>query len=364
MKRIFLMLVAVVALVGCGSNTNATKTEIYGAIDNLESIGNVYLVDMWDARNVIDSVKIENTNTFHFEGVKHAPTFARLMMEGDRPVALLFLDGGKVRVSGDYRKGDIKASGTPANDAFVAMMERDQELRAKYRQAMVAKDAKAAEAVDEEHTAMQQEFYNNNKNNVFGLFMLKQLSYGMTAKEVLDELAALPAEMAAWPMVVKMRDNSERKFKTEPQVEGSDYVPHYIDIEQPTPAGEAVSLKSVVENKRNRYVLLDFWASWCGPCMGEMPYLKEAYKLYHDKGFEIYGVSFDNKAESWKAAIENQQMKWVNVSTLERFDNPAAKDYVVESIPTNFLIDCSNGVIIAKNLRGEAVLKKLEELLK
>jgi alkyl hydroperoxide reductase subunit AhpC len=98
--------------------------------------------------------------------------------------------------------------------------------------------------------------------------------------------------------------------------------------------------------------------------MGEMPFLKEAYKLYHEKGFEIYGVSFDNNAEKWKSAIEKQEMKWVNVSTLERFDNPAAKEYVVESIPTNFLIDCSNGVIVAKNLRGEAVLKKLEELLK
>ena len=161
-----------------------------------------------------------------------------------------------------------------------------------------------------------------------------------------------------------MKESAERKFKTEPQAEGSDYVPHYINIEQPTPSGKMVSLKSVVENKNNRYVLLDFWASWCGPCMGEMPHLKEAYKLYHKKGFEIYGVSFDAKKEAWQGAIEKQQMKWVNVSTLERFDNPAAEDYAVESIPTNYLIDCSNGVIIAKNLRGEAVLEKLAELLK
>ena len=364
MKRIFVMLAAMAALVSCGSNSAVVKTDVYGAIDNLESVGKVYLVDMWDARNVIDSVKIEGTNTFHFKEVQHAPTFASLMLENDRPVAMFFLDGGKVRISGDYTTGEINPSGTPANDALVAMMKRDGELRAQYRQAMANKDAKAAEAIDEEHTAMQNEFYNNNKGNVFGIFMLKQLSYSMSAKEMLDELATLSAEMQAWPMAVKMKENSERKLKTEPQVEGSDYVPHYIDIEQPTPAGEAVSLKSVVKKEGNRYVLLDFWASWCGPCMGEMPFLKEAYKLYHDKGFEIYGVSFDNNAEKWKSAIEKQEMKWVNVSTLERFDNPAAKEYVVESIPTNFLIDCSNGVIVAKNLRGEAVLKKLEELLK
>ena len=175
---------------------------------------------------------------------------------------------------------------------------------------------------------------------------------------------ALQRKSISTTAVVRMKEKLERKLKTEPQVEGSDYVPHYINIEQPTPAGEMVSLQSVVENKSNRDILLDFWASWCGPCMGEMPYLKEAYKLYHDKGFEIYGVSFDNKAEAWKGAIDKLGVKWVNVSTLQGFDNPAAKDYVVESIPTNFLIDCSNGVIIAKNLRGEAVLKKLEELLK
>ena len=159
-----------------------------------------------------------------------------------------------------------------------------------------------------------------------------------------------------------MKASAERKFKTEPQAEGSDYVPHYIDIVQPNINGEEVSLKSVVENKNNRYVLLDFWASWCGPCMGEMPVLKEAYKLYHKRGFEIYGVSFDGTRDAWKGAIEKQGMKWVNVSTLERFNNPSAEDYAVESIPTNYLIDCSNGVIIAKNLRGEAVLEKLAEL--
>jgi alkyl hydroperoxide reductase subunit AhpC len=98
--------------------------------------------------------------------------------------------------------------------------------------------------------------------------------------------------------------------------------------------------------------------------MGEMPFLKEAYAKYHKKGFEIFGVSFDSKAEAWKGAIAKQNMKWVNVSLLQSFNNPAAEEYVVESIPTNFLIDCSNGEIIAKNLRGEAVLEKLAELLK
>ncbi len=359
MKKLLVVLACVVAFVGCNSN----KCEIVGRVDNFNAFGYVYLTDMWGSRAKIDSVKLD-MNTFHFKGVKHAPTFAQLVMEGGRPIAYLFLEKGKVIVSGDYSLGAIKSSGTPANDAFEEMMTRSQEMIERYRQAVATGNREEAEAIDKEHDQMQNELYEQNKENVFGVFMLQQMSYSIPSTELLGKLKTLPEEMKALPMVQRMKENAERKFKTEPQAEGSDYVPHYINIEQPNLKGEMVSLKSVVENKANRYVLLDFWASWCGPCMGEMPHLKEAYKLYHKKGFEIYGVSFDAKKEAWQGAIEKQQMKWVNVSTLEQFDNPAAEDYAVESIPTNYLIDCSNGVIIAKNLRGEAVLEKLAELLK
>lgn len=359
MRRFLIALVCVVAFAGCNSN----KCEIVGRVDNFGALGYVYLTDMWGARAVIDSVKLEG-NTFHFKGVKHAPTFAQLMLESGRPISYLFLEKGKVLVSGDYNDGSIKSSGTPANDAFEAMMLRNRDLISKYRQAVATGNTAEAEAIDEQHSLMQNEFFEQNKENVFGVFMLQQLSYSMTSNELLGKLALLSEEIKTLPIVARMKESAERKFKTEPQAEGSDYVPHYINIVQPTPEGKDVSLQSVIENKKNRYVLLDFWASWCGPCMAEMPHLKEAYKLYHKKGFEIYGVSFDASKESWVAAIKKQNMKWVNVSTLERFDNPAAEDYAVESIPTNYLIDCSNGVIIAKNLRGEAVLEKLAELLK
>ena len=359
MKKLLVILACIVAFVGCNSN----KCEIVGRVDNFGAVGYVYLIDMWGARAKIDSVKLD-MNTFHFKGVKHAPTFAQLVSEAGRPVAYLFLEKGKVYVAGDYNLGTIKSSGTPANDAFGEMMTRSQEMIERYRQAVAAGNKEEAEAIDKEHDQMQSELYEQNKVNVFGVFMLQQMSYSLPSTELLGKLESLPEEMKALPMVQRMKESAERKFKTEPQAEGSDYVPHYINIEQPNLKGEMVSLKSVVENKANRYVLLDFWASWCGPCMGEMPHLKEAYKLYHKKGFEIYGVSFDGSREAWKGAIEKQQMKWVNVSTLEQFNNSAAEEYAVESIPTNYLIDCSNGVIIAKNLRGEAVLEKLAELLK
>ena len=130
------------------------------------------------------------------------------------------------------------------------------------------------------------------------------------------------------------------------------------DITLMTPDSTELSLSSL----RGHYVLLDFWASWCGPCMGEVPHLKETYDKFHKKGFEIYGVSFDRDRDKWLAAVKDNGMDWIHVSELQQFDNRAAKDYAVQGIPSNFLID-AQGVIVAKNLRGEDLYKKVEELL-
>jgi thiol-disulfide isomerase/thioredoxin len=359
MKRIFLLIAVVATLIGCNSNT----CEIVGRLDNFNSDGTIYLTDMWGAHAVIDSAKLVD-NTFHMKGVKHEPTFARLITESGRPVAMLFVEGEKIVVEGDYLMGTIKASGTPANDAFNQMMKQSEELMARYRVAAGAGNEAEIEAVDKEHDEMLAKYFEQNKTNALGIFMLQQQSYSLPSKQLIEKLALLPEAMQKLPVVERMKSTAERKFKTEPQAEDSDYVPHYIDIVQPDLNGSELSLKSVVEKAENRYILLDFWASWCGPCMGEVPVLKEAYKLYHKKGFEIYGVSLDRREESWKEAVKKHNMEWPNVSLLQEFKIQAVEDYVVEAIPTNFLIDGSNGVIVAKNLRGEALLEKLAELLK
>jgi thiol-disulfide isomerase/thioredoxin len=361
MRKFILFLGVAMALVGC----NGGKCDIAVKIANFDSEeGYAYITDMWNNRAVIDSAQVVNGGEMLFKQVKSAATFAQIVMKSGRPVTYLFIEDGTITIEGDAAEESIKVSGTPANDAFEGMMSKSQEYMAEYRSAVYAGDKAKAAEVEAAFDAMQNEYFESNKGNVFGLFMLKQLSYSEPSVKVMEWLGQLPKKLQTLPVAVGMKESAERKFKTEPQAEGSDYVPHYIDIDQPNVAGENVSLKSVVENKANRYVLLDFWASWCGPCMGQMPYLKEAYKLYHSKGFEIYGVSLDTREESWKEAIKSQGMMWVNVSSLQEFKAPAVEAYAVEAIPTNYLIDCSNGVIVAKNLRGEALLDKLAELLK
>ena len=123
--------------------------------------------------------------------------------------------------------------------------------------------------------------------------------------------------------------------------------------------GKEVSLSSY----RGKITLLDFWASWCGPCRMENPAVVKAYKAYHDKGFDIYAVSLDASKAAWKAAVAKDSLAWTQVSDLKGWKSPAAVTYGIQAIPSNVLID-RNGIIIAKNLRGEELEKKLGELLK
>jgi peroxiredoxin len=135
----------------------------------------------------------------------------------------------------------------------------------------------------------------------------------------------------------------------------------YIDFSMQTPEGKTVSLSDFVS--KNKYTLIDFWASWCGPCRKEMPNVVEAYKAFKDKGFGIVGISLDENADKWKEAITALNITWPQMSDLQGWNNAGAKLYGVNSIPATVLVD-QEGTIVARNLRGDAIKSKLNELLK
>ncbi|HEY0176253.1 MAG TPA: TlpA disulfide reductase family protein [Pedobacter sp.] len=199
-------------------------------------------------------------------------------------------------------------------------------------------------------------------------FITAHPDYFISLAALNDVIGPLPVDV---PRYIKLFNQLDAKIRQTPTgVKTKTMLDKFdaVRIGKPAPlftsadtAGKAVSLKSY----RGKYVLLDFWASWCVPCREENPNVVAAYNKYKNKNFDILSVSLDQtgKKAAWIEAIKKDGLTWQHVSDLKYWNSEVAQLYMIKSIPQNFLID-PNGKIIAANLRGEALNKKLAELLK
>lgn len=349
MKKTLLFAAAAAILCSC---SNQPKYVINGDIADLE--GTVYL---FQRDSLIDSAAV-NAGKFQFKGTAGAPAVHYLLdsREG-RPQAFgmqFILEPGTITIKSDAEDAQVRhTTGTPANDASDAYSAASRSLIKEYRDQATTDERR--NAIEEEFDKLTRTTIDANRDNFFGVVLMPNLAYELSGQETLDEIAKFSPEMQQTKELTELKTTAEQKLKT-------DVGQTYIDIVQNNAEGQPVPLKSVIENPANKYTLIDFWASWCGPCMGEVPHLKQTYDKFHKKGFEIYGVSFDNNRDKWLGAVKDNGMEWIHVSELKSFDNQAAKDYAVQGIPSNFLID-AQGKIVAKNLRGEDLYKKVAELL-
>lgn len=353
MKKIpILAAIAVAAmLTGCAGKN---KYVVEGNVPDLE--GSVYL---FQGSEPVDSAVV-NGGKFRFEGTLDSLSGVFFLVDSrdgypQRVSLPVILEAGKISVAPNPAdSAALVATGTRSNDAYTAYERAGKQLIAEYRQPETTDERR--EQIEEEFDGMAETALEQNRDNYFGVMLLSDRIYNLSGQELLDEIAKFSPEMQQSEGLSKIKTTAEQMLKT-------NIGQPYTDIVQNNAAGEPVSLKSLVDNPANKYVLLDFWASWCGPCMGEVPHLKQTYEKFHDKGFEIYGVSFDYDRDNWLGAVEGNGMNWIHVSDLNSFDNQAAKDYAVQGIPSNFLIETATGKIVAKQLRGEGLYEQIGELL-
>ena len=380
MKKIFVFLAAAALVVSC-NRLKENEYEIAGTIDPSFNGKTVVLEEQGGMTGFVplDTVKIEN-GKFLIKGTATEPGIRYLSVEGKPEGKVFFiLENGEIeiKVDKDTLYKSIQ-SGTYNNDRlqeYYKTMDVVRKKDAAFRKANQAAMMQAQQTQDtvtmnrlqkeykkigDENEKRSIEFIKKNPKAYINIFIMKQMLQMSSMekaelKKLFDSLDADIKKTKDGKELTETFDKIAEQEKSMANVAIGKMAP---DFSAPSPEGQLISLKQSL----GKVTIIDFWASWCGPCRRENPSVVAMYNELHSKGLNIIGVSLDDDAATWKEAITADKLTWTQVSKLQKWEDPIAKLYGVGSIPATFILDAS-GKIVAKDLRGAELKAKVTELL-
>ena len=364
MKNLVYLFLFATLLVACNQGPKFT---ISGNIGGLTD-GTVYLKQRVGGETVIiDSAK-SVSGKFILKGTIEVPDQYAVVL-GERKQIPILLENKAIQITGmsdDLRNATI--TGSTSQDELKALdakgnilNEKMKDIYGKYNDAKKADNAadqakyeKQLDSLDNVQTAVFKDFITGSPNSFVAPVILSRIQYGMEAEEIDGYLKKFSPEV--------MKSKSAKSLADHVLVLQSVSVGKIApDFTQNDSIGNPVKLSDVYS--KHEYTLVDFWASWCGPCRGENPNVVAVWKDFNAKGFHVMGVSYDTDKAKWLKAVATDKLTWTQVSDLKGWSNATAKIYGINSIPANLLLD-KTGKIIGKNLRGDKLREKIGELLK
>ena len=372
MRKIFLLTWVTLLVTACSMNAQEVNYTVKGTCAGKDT--KVTLINQFTGKQEAET--IAKNGNFTFEGTAGKDALMGVQEEGSDWQQLFFCDDTPVTI-------DLKNKTTKGSALNEKMAQKDMELSAMFNDVNNTYAKASDESLPEAKrmvflSTMQQKLkdlgiaylniFIENKDNMMPVAFLNmqtlQIISMTLGEDALNQVFNSNAVYSHHQIYRKLKtqiDEMEAKQKAEEEAKNAIIGQQFTDLQEPDTDGKMHKLSEYVG--KGKWVLIDFWASWCGPCRAEMPNVVAAYEKYHSKGFEVVGLSFDEDKDDWVQAIQNLKMPWIHLSDLKGWETAAGQVYNIHAIPASLLVD-PTGKIVARDLRGEALGAKLQEIFR